>query len=86
MSVRRRLVDAGHVLRVIAAVLSDAYVRPLPRAGDGPLVTVLIPAYNRSEVLRYALARTSRSWSSATPAPTTPSGWWPPPATRACAG
>lgn len=56
MSVRRRVVDAGHELRVMAAVLSDAYLRPLPRAQDGPLVTVVIAAYNRSEVLRYALA------------------------------
>jgi glycosyltransferase involved in cell wall biosynthesis len=56
VSVRRRLADAAHPVRVIAAVLSDAYLRPLPRAGDGPLVTVLIAAYNRSEVLRYALA------------------------------
>jgi glycosyltransferase involved in cell wall biosynthesis len=40
----------------MAAVLNDAYLRPLPRAEDGPLVTVLIAAYNRSEVLRYALA------------------------------
>jgi glycosyltransferase involved in cell wall biosynthesis len=60
VTLRRRLVDAGHELRVIAAVLSDAYVRPLPRAQDGPLVTVLIPAYNRSEVLRYALASAIR--------------------------
>ncbi|MFL5781590.1 MAG: glycosyltransferase family 2 protein [Thermoleophilaceae bacterium] len=56
MSLRQRLVDAGHDLRVMAAVVSDAYVRPLPRAEDGPLVTVLIAAYNRSAVLRYALA------------------------------
>lgn len=56
MSVRQRLVDAGHELRVIGAILADAYVRPLPRAHDGPLVTVIIAAYNRSEVLRHALA------------------------------
>lgn len=55
MTLRQRLVDAGHEVRVIGAVLVDAYVRPLPRAEDGPLVTVIIAAYNRSEVLRYAL-------------------------------
>jgi glycosyltransferase involved in cell wall biosynthesis len=53
---RQRLVDAGHDARVMAAVLVDAYVRPRPRAEDGPLVTVIIAAYNRSEVLGYALA------------------------------
>jgi glycosyltransferase involved in cell wall biosynthesis len=42
--------------RLAAAILADAYVRPLPRAADGPLVTVVIATYNRSEVLRYALA------------------------------
>lgn len=31
-------------------------MRPYPRAEDGPLVTVIIAAYNRSEVLRHALA------------------------------
>ncbi|HKP91363.1 MAG TPA: glycosyltransferase family A protein [Thermoleophilaceae bacterium] len=56
MTLRQRLVDAGHELRVMGAVLVDAYVRPRPRAHDGPLVTVVIAAYNRSEVLRYALA------------------------------
>jgi glycosyltransferase involved in cell wall biosynthesis len=40
----------------MAAVLTEAYLRPKPRATDGPLVTVVISAYNRSEVLRYALA------------------------------
>jgi glycosyltransferase involved in cell wall biosynthesis len=30
-------------------------VRPEPRASDGPLVTVVIATYNRSEVLRFAL-------------------------------
>jgi glycosyl transferase family 2 len=33
----------------------EAYVRPAPRAVDGPLVTVIIATFNRSEVLRYAL-------------------------------
>jgi glycosyltransferase involved in cell wall biosynthesis len=56
VSLRRRAVDAAHALRVAVAVLRDAYVRPLPRADDGPLVTVVIAAYNRAEVLRYALA------------------------------
>jgi glycosyltransferase involved in cell wall biosynthesis len=50
--------------RLAAAILRDEYVRPLPRAGsagsDGPLVTVLIATYNRSEVLRYALASAIR--------------------------
>ncbi|HEX8054035.1 MAG TPA: glycosyltransferase family 2 protein [Thermoleophilaceae bacterium] len=36
-------------------MLADEYVRPRPRASDGPLVTVVIPTYNRSEVLRHAL-------------------------------
>lgn len=36
-------------------MLADEYVRRRPRAEDGPLVTVVIPTYNRSEVLRYAL-------------------------------
>jgi glycosyltransferase involved in cell wall biosynthesis len=35
-------------------------VRPNPRATDGPLVTVVIAAYNRSEVLRFALASALR--------------------------
>jgi glycosyltransferase involved in cell wall biosynthesis len=48
--------EAGHQARIAAAVLGDEYVRPLPRATDGPLVTVIIAAYNRAEVLRYALA------------------------------
>lgn len=56
MNPRRALVNAGHDLRVMAAILTDAYLRPKPRATDGPLVTVVISAYNRSEVLRYALA------------------------------
>jgi glycosyltransferase involved in cell wall biosynthesis len=43
-----------------AAILRDEYVRPLPRAGGGPLVTVVIATYNRSEVLRYALASALR--------------------------
>jgi glycosyltransferase involved in cell wall biosynthesis len=30
-------------------------VRPEPRASEGPLVTVIIATYNRSEVLRFAL-------------------------------
>jgi glycosyltransferase involved in cell wall biosynthesis len=55
VTVRRAVIDAGHELRVMAAVLADAYVRPRPRAEDGPLVTAIIAAYNRSEVLRYAL-------------------------------
>jgi glycosyltransferase involved in cell wall biosynthesis len=42
--------------RVYAGILWDAYVRPRSRAKDGPLVTVIIAAYNRSEVLRFALA------------------------------
>jgi glycosyltransferase involved in cell wall biosynthesis len=48
--------------RLAAAILSDEYVRPLPRAaaGGGPLVTVLIATYNRSEVLRYAVASALR--------------------------
>jgi glycosyltransferase involved in cell wall biosynthesis len=60
VSARQRAIDAGHEVRVMAAVLSDAYLRPLPRAEDGPLVTVVIAAYNRSEVLRYALASAVR--------------------------
>jgi glycosyltransferase involved in cell wall biosynthesis len=52
----RALLNAGHDLRVMAAVLTEAYLRPRPRADGGPLVTVVISAYNRSEVLRYALA------------------------------
>lgn len=36
-------------------MLADEYVRPRPRAEDGPLVTVIIATYNRSEVLRHAL-------------------------------
>ncbi len=36
-------------------MLVDEYVRPRPRAEDGPLVTVVMATYNRSEVLRYAL-------------------------------
>lgn len=52
--------------RLAAAILSDEYVRPLPRAASasacasGPLVTVVIATYNRSEVLRYALASALR--------------------------
>jgi glycosyltransferase involved in cell wall biosynthesis len=46
--------------RVAAEVLIDAYIRPRPRASEGPLVTVVISAYNRSEVLRYALASAVR--------------------------
>lgn len=38
------------------AMLRDAYLTPAPRATGGPLVSVVIAAYNRSEVLRYALA------------------------------
>jgi glycosyltransferase involved in cell wall biosynthesis len=53
-------VDAGHDVRVMAAVLADAYLRPRPRAADGPLVTVVVAAYNRAEVLRYALASAVR--------------------------
>jgi glycosyltransferase involved in cell wall biosynthesis len=49
-------VSAGHQVRVMAAIMRDAYMRPHPRAGDGPLVTAIIAAYNRAEVLRYALA------------------------------
>ena len=60
MSARRRLLGVAHELRVMAAVLADAYVRPRPRAADGPLVTVVIAAYNRSEVLRHALASAIR--------------------------
>lgn len=52
--------DLGHNVRVMAAVMSDAYLRPRPRVTDGPLVTVLISAYNRSAVLRYALASAIR--------------------------
>jgi glycosyltransferase involved in cell wall biosynthesis len=36
-------------------MLADEYARRRPRALDGPLVTVVIPTYNRSEVLRHAL-------------------------------
>lgn len=36
-------------------MLVHEYVRPRPREYDGPLVTVVIATYNRSEVLRYAL-------------------------------
>ena len=46
--------------RLIGAVLSDAYLRPKPRAIDGPLVTVIIPTYNRSEVLRFAIGSAVR--------------------------
>jgi glycosyltransferase involved in cell wall biosynthesis len=49
----------GHA-RLLGAILSDAYLRPLPRAGDGPLVTVVIATYNRSAVLRHALASVLR--------------------------
>jgi glycosyltransferase involved in cell wall biosynthesis len=35
-------------------------VRAHPRPGDGPLVTVVISAYNRSEVLRFAVASALR--------------------------
>ena len=44
----------------MGAVLRDAYVRPHPRATDGPLVTVVIAAYNRATVLRHALASVLR--------------------------
>jgi glycosyltransferase involved in cell wall biosynthesis len=40
---------------MVLGVMLEAYVRPAPRAEDGPLVTVVIATYNRSEVLRYAL-------------------------------
>ena len=60
MSLRRLVADLGHEPRVIAEVLTDAYVRPLPRVAGGPLVTVVIAAYNRSEVLRHALASAIR--------------------------
>jgi glycosyltransferase involved in cell wall biosynthesis len=36
-------------------MLADEYARRRLRAKDGPLVTVVIPTYNRSEVLRHAL-------------------------------
>jgi glycosyltransferase involved in cell wall biosynthesis len=45
---------------VAGAILREAYLRPLPRAPDGPLVTVVIATYNRSAVLRYALASALR--------------------------
>src|SRR4051794_34814457 len=48
--------NAGHDARVMTAVLTEGYLRPRPRATEGPLVTVVISAYNRSEVLRFALA------------------------------
>ena len=60
MSPGRWARGAAHTVRVIAAVLADAYVRPLPRASDGPLVTVVIAAYNRGDVLRYAIASAVR--------------------------
>jgi glycosyltransferase involved in cell wall biosynthesis len=41
--------------RRMGALLSDAYLRPNPRATDGPLVTVVIATYNRSEVLGFAI-------------------------------
>jgi glycosyltransferase involved in cell wall biosynthesis len=41
-------------------LLVDAYARPRPRVHHGPLVTVVIAAYNRSEVLRHALASVLR--------------------------
>jgi glycosyltransferase involved in cell wall biosynthesis len=49
-------VRLGDRARLAGAMLSDAYLRPLPRATPGPLVTVVIATYNRSEVLRLALA------------------------------
>ncbi|MEA2309736.1 MAG: hypothetical protein QOI65_2022 [Thermoleophilaceae bacterium] len=52
----RLAVAVGHQARIAAAMLRDEYARPLPRAADGPLVTVVMAAYNRAEVLRYALA------------------------------
>jgi glycosyltransferase involved in cell wall biosynthesis len=48
--------SAGHQARIMAAMLGDEYVRPEPRASEGPLVTVVMAAYNRAEVLRHALA------------------------------
>jgi glycosyltransferase involved in cell wall biosynthesis len=45
-----------HKARLAATLARTAYLRPPPHAGDGPLVSVVIAAYNRAEVLRYALA------------------------------
>ena len=42
--------------RLIGGIVSSEYIRQKPRVFDGPLVTVVIATYNRSEVLRYALA------------------------------
>lgn len=42
------------------ALLVDEYLRPNPRATPGPLVTVVIATYNRSDVLRFALASALR--------------------------
>jgi hypothetical protein len=56
VSARRLAVGVAHQTRIALALLRDEYVRPLPRATGGPLVTVIIAAYNRAEVLRYALA------------------------------
>lgn len=60
MSRRRPAAEVGHQARIAADVLRDEYVRPLPRATGGPLVTVIMAAYNRAEVLRYALASVVR--------------------------
>jgi glycosyltransferase involved in cell wall biosynthesis len=53
-------VNVADRARLLGAMLDDAYLRPRPRASDGPLVTVVIATYNRSAVLRLALASALR--------------------------
>jgi glycosyltransferase involved in cell wall biosynthesis len=60
VSLRQQAVGAGHQARIMSALLRHEYVRPEPRATDGPLVSVVMAAYNRAEVLRYALASAIR--------------------------
>ena len=45
-----------HKARLALTLARTAYLRPPPHAEDGPLVSVVSAAYNRAEVLRYALA------------------------------
>ena len=51
-----RVTIVPHKIRLAADLARSAYLRPPPHAHDGPLVTVVIAAYNRAEVLRHALA------------------------------
>ena len=48
--------SVGTHARLIGEIVSSEYIRQKPRVFDGPLVTVVIATYNRSEVLRYAVA------------------------------